>query len=57
MNGGTHHDKRTHSHEVKEEDVKRGVHCARLGINNGYSSKVEMVEEEGQVTFREPQYN
>ena len=38
-------------------DIAQGVHYVRLGIDNGYSTRVEMVEEGEQVIFREPQYH
>lgn len=52
----THHDKHTCSHGVKRYEVKEGVHYVPLGIENFCSRVVEMVQEAGQVKFREPPY-
>lgn len=38
------------------KDMKRGVRYEHLGIMDGCYIRVEMVEEVGQVIFREPQY-
>ncbi|KAH0829105.1 hypothetical protein J3R83DRAFT_2571 [Lanmaoa asiatica] len=43
-----------HGHDIEEDDIKRGVHWAPLGMHEVCS--VEMVEEGGQVTFKEPRY-
>lgn len=44
----------TRSHNVN--NMKRGVHYKHMGVVEGHSSHVEMVEEGGQVIFRRPQY-
>jgi hypothetical protein len=36
-------------------DIAQGVHYVRLGIDTGYSTHVEMVEEGEQMIFRKPQ--
>lgn len=39
-------------------DIQRGTHYVPLGVGtgSGYWTRAEMVEEDGQVIFREPRY-